>query len=268
VKSEIRNPKSDGSSKLENRCVDQPLTEVERQVHEWQMWVAGFGEEGQKRLKGASVLISRCGGVGGMVALELAAAGVGKIILAHAGNLRPSDLNRQILMTHDWLGRPRVECAAQRLRAMNPRLEVVAVPENVSEANVALLVGQADVVADCAPLFEERFLMNREAVRQKKPMVECAVYELEAHITTIVPGQTPCLACLCPEIPANWRRQFPVFGAVAGTVGCLGAMEVIKLLTGLGQPLLGRMLTYDLRTVLFRSVKTTRRPDCPVCGAG
>jgi len=246
----------------------QALTEIERQVYEWQLWVAGFGEEGQRRLKGAAVFISRCGGVGGAVALELAAAGVGKIILAHAGNLKPSDLNRQILMTHDWLGRPRVECAAQRLRALNPRLEVVAVADNVSEANVARLVGQADVVADCAPLFEERFLMNREAVRQGKPMVECAIYELEAQITSIVPGHTPCLACLCPEPPADWRRQFPVFGAVAGMVGCLGAMEVIKLLTGLGEPLLGRLLTCDLRTMSFRTVNTMRQPDCPVCWTG
>jgi molybdopterin-synthase adenylyltransferase len=246
----------------------QPLTDIERRVYEWQMWVAGFGEEGQQRLKGASVLISRCGGVGGALAFELAAAGVGRLILAHAGNLKPSDLNRQILMTHDWLGRPRIECAAQRLRALNPRLEVIAVGENVSEANVAGLVAQADVVADCAPLFEERLLMNREVVRQGKPMVECAVYELEAQVTTIVPGQTPCLACLCPEPPAHWRRQFPVFGAVAGVVGCLGAMEVIKVLTRLGEPLQNRMLTGDLRTMSFRQVKTIRRRDCPVCGTG
>ena len=244
----------------------QPLTDVERQVYEWQMWVAGVGEEGQRRLKGASVLISRCGGVGGAVALELAVAGVGRLILAHAGNLKPSDLNRQILMTHDWLGHSRVECAAQRLQALNPRLEVVPVGENVSEANVAGLVGQADVVADCAPLFEERLLLNREAVRQGKPMVECAVYELEAQVTTIVPGQTPCLACLCPEPPANWRRRFPVFGAVAGMAGCLGAMEVVKVLTRLGEPLRNRMLTCELRTMSFRQVKTTRRLDCPVCG--
>jgi len=244
------------------------LTDIERQVYEWQMWVTGFGEAGQRRLKGASVLVSRCGGVGGAVALELAAAGVGKIILAHAGNLKPSDLNRQILMSHDWLGRSRVECAAQRLRALNPRLEVVAVAENVSQTNVAQLVGQADVVADCAPLFEERFLLNCEAVRQGKPMVECAMYELEAQITAIVPGQTPCLACVYPEPPADWRREFPVFGAVSGMVGCLGAMEVIKLLTGMGEPLQGRLLTCDLRTMAFRSVKTRRRSDCPVCGNG
>ena len=256
------------SSKLANMQPIPSLTDIERQVYEWQMWVEGFGEEGQRRLKGASVLVSRCGGVGGAVALELAAAGIGKIILAHAGNLKPSDLNRQILMTHDWLGRPRVECAAQRLRALNPRLEVVAVAENVSEANVARLVGQADVVVDCAPLFEERFLMNREAVRQGKPMVECAMYELEAQITTIVSPQTPCLACMYLEPPPDWRREFPVFGAVSGMVGCLGAMEAIKLLTGLGEPLQGRLLACDLRTMSFRSVKTMRRLDCPVCGTG
>jgi molybdopterin/thiamine biosynthesis adenylyltransferase len=244
------------------------LSDLERQVYEWQIWVAGFGEEGQRRLKSASVLISRCGGVGGAVALELAAAGVGKLILAHAGNLKPSDLNRQILMTHDWLGRPRVECAAQRLHALNPRLEVVAVAENISETNVARLVGQADLVADCAPRFEERFLMNREAVFQGKPMVECAVYELEAHLTSIVPGATPCLACLWPEPPTDWKREFPIFGAVAGTVGCLAAMEAIKLLTGLGEPLRNRLLTCDLRTVSFRTVRTARRPGCPVCGVG
>ncbi len=253
-------------SRLFNMDPLPSLTDIERQVYEWQMWVAGFGEAGQQRLKGASVLVSRCGGVGGAVALELAAAGVGKLILAHAGNLKPSDLNRQILMSHDWLGRLRVECAAERLRALNPRLEIVAVAENVSEANVTRLVEQADVVADCAPLFEERFLMNGEAVRQRKPMVECAVFELEAQITTILPGQTPCLACVYPESPADWRREFPVFGAVSGTVGCLGAMEVIKVLTGLGEPLYGRLLTCDLRTMAFRSVKTMRRADCRVCG--
>jgi len=244
------------------------LTEIERQVYEWQMWVDGFGEEGQRRLKGASVLVSRCGGVGGALALELAAAGIGKVILAHAGNLKPSDLNRQILMTHDWLGRPRVECAAQRLRALNPRMEIVAVAENVSEANAGRLVEQADVVADCAPLFEERLLLNREAVRQGKPMVECAVYEMEAHIHTIIPGRTPCLACVWPEPPATWQRRFPVFGAVAGMVGCLGAMEVIKLLAGLGEPLLSRLLACDLRTMAFRTLTLRRDPNCQVCGRG
>lgn len=245
----------------------RPLSELERQIYQWQMWVEGFGEAGQRRLKAASVLISRCGGVGGALALELAAAGIGQLILAHAGNLKPSDLNRQILMTYDWLGRPRVECAARQLRALNPRLEIVSVAENVSAANVRRLVEQADIVADCAPLFEERFRLNREAVHQRKPMVECAMYALEAQLTTIIPGRTPCLACLCPEPPPTWQRTFPVFGAVSGLVGCLGAMEVIKLVAGLGEPLLGRLLTCDLRQMSFRTVSVRRDPACRVCGS-
>src|SRR5712691_2036805 len=114
----------------------KPLTDAERAIYEWQLWVDGFGEVGQEKLKRASVLVSRCGGVGGAVAYQLAAAGVGRVILAHAGNLRPSDLNRQLLMTHDWIGKPRVECAARRLRELNPFLEVLPVPENISADNV------------------------------------------------------------------------------------------------------------------------------------
>ncbi len=115
-------------------------------------------------LERASVLISRVGGVGGAVAYQLAAAGVGKLILAHAGQVKPSDLNRQLLVTHDWIGKTRMDSIVKRLRELNPRLEIVAVEENVSESNASRLVSQADVVVDCAPLFEERFAMNRQAV--------------------------------------------------------------------------------------------------------
>jgi len=108
--------------------------------------------------------------------------------------------------------------------------------------------------------------MNREAVRQDKPMVECAMYELEAHITTIIPGNSPCLRCLYPEDSTTWRRQFPVFGAVSGTVGCMGAMEAIKLIAGLGEPLAGRLLRFDLGRFDFEIVKTYRDPNCPCCG--
>ncbi len=244
---------------------NQSLSHAECQLYEWQMWVDGFGDDGQKKLKAASVLVSRCGGVGGLVAYELAAAGVGRLVLAHGGVLKPSDLNRQLLMRHDWIGRPRVECAAQRLRQLNPHVEIVAVPENVTATNAKELVGRVDLVADCAPLFEERLLMNCEAVRQRKPLIECAMYELEARITTIMPGRTPCLQCLCPKVPAYWKRQFPVFGAVSGMVGCLGAMEAIKVLTGLGAPLLGRLLVCDLRSMAFRTLKIKRDPQCAVC---
>lgn len=244
----------------------KPLSDQERAVYEWQIWVHDFGERGQEALKGASVLISRCGGLGGVVAYELAAAGVGKLVLAHAGNVKPSDLNRQLLMTHDWLGKPRVESAQRRLRELNPRLEVVAHNANINEENAARIVAEADVVVDCAPLFLERYLMNREAVRQNKPLIECAMYDLDAQLTTIIPGQTPCLACIYPEDPPAWRREFPVFGAVSGTIGCMGAMEAIKVIASFGQILAGQLLTCDLREMTFRKRTLRRSPNCPVCG--
>lgn len=243
-----------------------PLTPEERSIYEWQMWVDGVGEAGQQKLKDATVLISRCGGLGGMVAYELAAAGVGRLVIAHAGNLKPSDLNRQLLQTHDHIGRPRLESITRRLKELNPRLEIVALNENPSETNADRLVEQADIVVDAAPLFEERLALNRAAVRQRKPMVECAVYALEVQVMTILPGQTPCLACIVPEKPAAWKRQFPIFGAVAGVAGSLGAVEVIKLVTGIGQPLAGVMLVMNLDTLRIRQVKPVRVPDCPVCG--
>lgn len=244
----------------------QTLSENERGRYEWQLSVPGFGAAGQELLKAASVLISRVGGVGGVVAYELASAGVGRLVLAHAGNVRLGDLNRQLLMTTDWIGRPRVECAARRLRELNPLIEIETVAENVGADNVERLVDRADLVVDCAPLFGERLLLNREAVRQNKPLVDCAMYDLEAQITTIVPGKTPCLACLYPEEPPGWRREFPVFAAVAGVVGSLGAMEAIKVLANLGEPLLGRMLLCDLRDMTFRQTRLQRRSDCAVCG--
>lgn len=241
------------------------LTDQERATYEWQMWVPDFGEAGQQKLKNASVMISRVGGVGSVVAYELAAAGIGKLVLAHAGNVKPSDLNRQLLMTHDWIGKPRIESIERRLLELNPRLEIVAVPENVDESNAADLVSQCDLVVDCAPLFPERFAMNRQAVAQHKPLVECAMYELEAHITTILPGESPCLQCIFPVDPPTWTRQFPVFGAVSGTVACMGAMEAIKVISGIGDSLAGRLLRFDLREMTFRTLKVNRRQDCPVC---
>lgn len=242
------------------------LTPEEKATYEWQMWVPDFGLAGQEKLKDAAVLVSRCGGLGSVVAYELAAAGIGKLVLAHGGNVKPSDLNRQLLMTHDALGKSRVDSARRRLLDLNPRLNIDTIEANVSEENARELVSQVDIIVDCAPLFEERFLMNREAVRQNKPLVECAMYDLEAHVYTVIPGETACVACLYPSKPAAWKREFPVFGAVSGMVGCLGAMEAIKLIAGFGETLAGRMVIADLREMKFREFAISRRHDCSVCG--
>lgn len=242
------------------------LNEEEKATYEWQMTVPGFGQAGQEKLRNASVMISRCGGLGSVVAYELAAAGIGKLILAHGGNVKHSDLNRQLLMTHDWLGKPRIESVRRRLLELNPRLDMVTCDENVTEKNVVSLTEQADVIVDCAPLFQERYLMNQQAVQQGKPMVECAMYELEAQITTIDPGRTACLSCLYPDFPEHWQRKFPVFGAVSGTLGCIAAMEVIKVISGLGTPLYGQLLRFDLRQVSFLKSAIQKRANCPICG--
>ena len=231
------------------------LTEEERAVYEWQLNVPEHGEEGQQKLANATALVSRVGGLGSPVAYALAAAGIGRLVLAHGGNLKPSDVNRQLLMTHDALGTPRVHCAAQRLRELNPRLEVVAVEANVNADNVDELVAMADVVVDAAPLFEERLAMNDAAFARGIPIVECAMYDLEATITTQCAGHTARLRDIVPEPPAPWKRRFPVFGAVSGAVGCLGAMEAIKCITGIGEPLYNRMLFMDLRTMTMRQMQ-------------
>ncbi len=243
-----------------------PLSDDERAAYEWQLWVPGFGEEGQRRLKASSVLVSRCGGVGGAVAQMLAVAGVGRLVLAHAGNIRPNDLNRQVLMTHAGIGTPRMDIAPVRLRDLNPRLVVEAVAENVTDDNAAYLVAGVDLVVSCAPLFEERLAMNRAAVRLNKPLIDCAMYEMEVQLMAVRPGETACLECLYPETPPGWRREFPVFGAVAGAVGSMGAMEAIKTLAGIGEPLAGRMLIGDLGTMEFRRVAVRRRAGCAACG--
>lgn len=242
-----------------------PLTPEEREIYAWQMDLPGFGEESQQKLRQASVLISRVGGVGGIVATQLAMAGVGKLVLAHGGSLKPSDLNRQSLQTHAHIGKPRIENVVRRLLEINPRLEISAIPENASESNAASLVSQADIVVDAAPLFEERFALNRAAVHARKPLIESAMYAMEAHLTCIVPGQTPCLECFVAEKPPTWKRRFPVLGAVSGTVGCMAAAEAVKWLTGIGRPLAGILLVFDLASVEFRKLRISRRRDCPVC---
>lgn len=231
------------------------LTDEERETYAWQLDVRDFGEAGQEKLKSASVLISRVGGLGGVVAYELAAAGVGRLILAHAGNLKPSDLNRQLLMTHDWLGKPRIESATRRLLELNPRLEIIPIAENITPENADELVSLADVVVDAAPMFQERLAMNDAAQRQGKPVVEAAMYELEATLTVIHPPHTRPFRDLVPDVPSGWKRRFPVLGAVSGTVGCMAAMETIKLIAEFGQPLKNRMLRIDLRSMRFDTIR-------------
>ncbi|MEN8678825.1 MAG: HesA/MoeB/ThiF family protein [Akkermansiaceae bacterium] len=231
----------------------------------WQEDVPGFGREAQEKLKNASALVSRVGGLGGPLALSLAAAGVGRIILAHGGELRADDLNRQILMTHEGLGSERHDQAAETLRRFNRDLKIESVGENISEENVVGLVERADIVFSCAPLFEERLLMNRESMRQGKLFVDGAMCSMEGHVLAVDPGKSTCLGCLVKEPPAYWKRRFPVIGAVSAMVAQIAVLEGIKLLTRFSNPALDQMIHIDAQRMRMKKVRLVRDPACDHC---
>ena len=236
--------------------------------YEWQLNVPGFGREGQEKLRRTTALISRVGGLGGPLAFSLAAAGVGKIILAHGGELRENDLNRQIAMHHGGLGSPRASQAKDTLNRFNPNIEVQAVNENINEANVEDLVGSADIVFSCAPLFEERLLMAREAVRQRKMIVDGAMFNMEGQVLATRGGETACLGCLVPKAPVNWKRRFPVIGALSAMVAQMAALEGIKMLANLGEPQVNTLIHVDSLGMNMRKISLARNPGCPLCGNG
>lgn len=235
-----------------------------------QLCLSGFGLTCQQRLRSSTALVSRAGGVGGAAAVNLARAGIGRIILAHGGPVHAEYLNRWLLAMTDDIGRSCTEVMREKLHAINPAVEVLTVSENVNEDNVAGLVANSDIVVDGAPLFEERYLLNREAVRQKKPLVMGAMYGAESYVTAIVPEETPCLACIYPVKPDYWTdiKVFPAIGPGPIIVGSVLAMEAIKLLTGFGHPLKNKLWFFDLEHNIFRYLHINRRPDCAVCGGG
>lgn len=240
-------------------------TEVER--YQRQMMLPGFGETSQCLLKNTTALVTGVGGLGGTAALYLAVAGIGKLILVRGGNLQRDDLNRQVLMTDDWVGKPRVFKAQETLAKLNPDITIEAICEYVTADNIDALVQQSHIALDCAFDFKERDLLNAACVRWRKPMVEAAMNGMEAYLTTIVPGKTPCLSCIFPEKPEWDRWGFGVLGAVSGTLACLAALEAIKLITNLGEPLLGKLLTMDLARTEFAKRRPYHDPNCPVCGS-
>ena len=243
------------------------LTDRDRDMFKRQIQIPGFGEEAQLKLKNSSALVTRVGGLGGPVALYLAMAGIGRLILAHSGKLTWSNLNRQILMRYDGVGKPRVDCATELFERLHPECDVVAVAEDTNESTAREWVSQVDVVCDCPPSFEERYAVNKACVDLRKPMVEAGMYGMEGTLTTVIPGETPCLACLVPEKPEWWETYgFPVLGAVSAALGCFAALEAIKVVTGFGEPLKGQMLSYDANAMDFYKFPVERRADCAVCG--
>lgn len=237
--------------------------ELER--YKRQMSLNGFGEEAQRALKASTALVAGVGGLGGTAAFYLAAAGIGRLFLIHQGDLTLSNLNRQLLMTTDWIGRSRVVKAKETLQKLNPEVEVKIFDEPICTERLQALLPEVDLVLDCRHNFPERRLLNQSCVAAGVPMIEAAMNGMEGYLFTVLPGITPCLDCLYPEDPEWDPYGFPVLGSVSGTLGCLAAVEAVKLLADLPEPLLNRLLYFDLGEMYFKRFHISKKEDCRIC---
>jgi molybdopterin/thiamine biosynthesis adenylyltransferase len=239
--------------------------------HEWTRYARQIGPgvltpQGQVRLRRATVLVSRIGGVGGAAALALVSAGVGRLIFAHGGSLEWPDLNRQVLGSESGVEQPRAAQFAERLRAMNHDVEVEAVDHEPDDAEALALARRSTMVLSCAPTFEERLRLNRVALAAGVPLIDAAQWGLSASLIAVDPGRTACLECVYPE-PPPFEPSFPVLGAIAMASGALAAMEAVKIVAGVGRAAFGRMWVIDGHQGRTSIVELARRPDCPACGA-
>lgn len=227
----------------------------------------GFTEEHQERLKASTALIAGIGGLGGTAALYLAVAGIGKMVFAHYGKLTLSNMNRQILMKHDWIRKSRVIQAMKSIEDINPDVEVEIFDERTSEDNADRLLAGVQTALSARPNFGERRILNKACVERNIPMIEAAMNGMEGYIFNIIPKITPCLNCLYPDDDPEWEELgFPVLGAVSGMLGCLMAVEAIKLLTDYGKPLFSQMLVFNTVDMEFKKMNIRRDEHCVVCG--
>jgi molybdopterin/thiamine biosynthesis adenylyltransferase len=225
------------------------------------------GGPGQQRLKAARVLIVGAGGLGAPASLYLAAAGVGEIILVDPDAVDASNLQRQVIYDGEDVGRPKVEAAAERLSSLNPHVAVRGVRTRLTALNARELVAEADLVLDGTDDFATRFAVNAACVAEGRTLVSGAIGRWTGQVGVF--GRAPCYRCLVPEIPpdAETCSAVGVVGALAGVIGSMMALEAIKLITGAGEPLAGRLLIYDGLSGETRTVRVGADPECEVCGA-
>ncbi len=229
------------------------------------------GLEGQRKIAAARVLIVGAGGLGSPAALYLAAAGIGTLGIADFDLVETHNLHRQLLHGDDTVGRPKVESAAQRLRTTNPFTRVVTHPDGVTPANAIALFSAYDVILDGTDNFSSRYLNNDAAYFAQRPLVYGSVFKFDGQVAVFDSAHDgPCYRCLFPEPPATGSvpgcGEAGVLGALCGVIGSLQALEVIKLITGVGEPLRGRLVAYHARQPEFMILTLPRDPNCPLCG--
>jgi sulfur-carrier protein adenylyltransferase/sulfurtransferase len=231
----------------------------------------GIGGDGQRRLLDSKVLVIGAGGLGSPVAMYLAAAGVGTLGILDFDKVDESNLQRQIIHSTADVGRPKVESAVDRLRAINPTIEVVPYDTILTSQNAMDVLQPWDVVVDGTDNFPVRYLVNDATQFLGKPLVYGSIYQWDGQATVFMPGQeAPCYRCLFPQPPPPGTvpscAEGGVFGVLPGIVGSIQATEAVKLITGKGDPLIGRLLIFDALQMDFQTVRVRWDADCPVCG--
>jgi molybdopterin/thiamine biosynthesis adenylyltransferase/rhodanese-related sulfurtransferase len=248
------------------------LTAPEQRRYARQLLIPEVGQEGQRRLLDARVLLIGAGGLGSPIALYLAAAGIGTIGLVDDDVVDESNLQRQVLHREDRLGMLKVESAELTLRALNSRTQVVKHAERLDSDNVERLIAGYDVIVDGTDNFDTRYVLNDAAVKLRRPVVHGSIYRWDGQVTTFVPFEGPCYRCMYPAQPpaelAPACSVAGVLGVLPGIVGLLQANEVFKLVLGVGAALAGRLLMFDAMGTTFDEVRLWRDPACPVCGEG
>ena len=247
------------------------LTEAQLERYSRHILLPEVGEKGQKKLLESRVLLLGAGGLGSPAALYLAAAGVGTIGVIDNDLVDASNLQRQVLHGLDRVGEPKVQSGAQAMRNLNPDINVIPFQERLTSDNVDRIFDQNwDVIVDGLDNFPTRYLVNDASVWKGIPVVHGSIFRFDGQVTTFWPKQGPCYRCLYPEPPppelAPSCAEAGVLGILPGVVGTIQATEAIKILLGKGEPLVGRLLTYDSLNMQFRTLKLRKDKDCPVCG--
>lgn len=249
---------------------DRAFTQEQQIRYSRHFLLPEVGEAGQAKLLEAKVLCVGAGGLGSPVALYLAAAGVGTIGLADMDVVDLSNLQRQILHTNDRIGMPKTESGRLTIEALNPDVKVVEYRERLSSENALRILRDFDIVVNGCDNFPTRYLVNDACVMLKKPLVDGAIWQFEGQATVFYPPAGPCYRCYFPEPPPPGAvpscAEAGVLGVLPGLVGCVQALEAIKLILGVGRPLLGRMLHFDTLAGDVRTLRLRRNPNCAVCG--